>query len=220
MVECETFYRHPLVAHVRGAVVMAKKRKQNGAESAAHLDESPRRKMMRDGACIEMKKVGRKMRQNASKVGGDIEVGSIVQVPLHNVDTTKVDGKNLTLVVVQKVVPRAGNGPAKYRLACSKGPLKNLYTRVYITPVPQGCRKVLGMDTIFETWKDKALITEREAAASTSLVGGQGKKGRCGCKGKCNTNHCCCKRDKRLCGSQCHRGLHHNCTNCTESNPI
>lgn len=28
------------------------------------------------------------------------DVGSIIQVPLHDVDTTKADGKTLTLVVV------------------------------------------------------------------------------------------------------------------------
>jgi hypothetical protein len=31
------------------------------------------------------------------------DVGSIVQVPLYDVDTTKADGKNLTLVVVEVV---------------------------------------------------------------------------------------------------------------------
>ena len=192
---------------------MARRRRQDGAKEEAHLNKTPCRKKMRDDACIALKKGGRKMKENASKVGGGIEVGSIVQVSLKNVDTTKVDGKNPTLVVVQKVHPRTGSGPAKYRLACIKSPLKNLYTQVYITPVPQGCREVLGMETIFETWRGKAPITEREAAASTSLVVGQGKKGRCGYAGKCDTLCCSCKKEKRLYGSQYHRGLHHNCTN-------
>ena len=37
-----------------------------------------------------------------AKVGGDIEVGSIVKVPLNVVNTTKVDSKNLTLVDVER----------------------------------------------------------------------------------------------------------------------
>mmetsp|Transcript_26771 Transcript_26771/g.56920 ORF Transcript_26771/g.56920 Transcript_26771/m.56920 type:complete len:118 (-) Transcript_26771:21-374(-) len=83
-------YRHPLLAHVHGAVATAKKHKQVGAEEEARLNESPCRKKMRDNACIALKKGGRKMKANASKAGGDIEVGSIVQVPLKYVDTTKV----------------------------------------------------------------------------------------------------------------------------------
>ena len=51
-------------------------------------------------------------------------------------------GKNLTLFVVEK--KEYGNGPAKYRLACAKRPLKSLYSRVYITPVPHASRAVLG----------------------------------------------------------------------------
>ncbi len=100
------------------AVATAKKCKQAGAEEEACINESPCRKKMRDNACIALKKGGRKMKVNASKAGGDIEVGSIVQVPLKDVDTTKVDGKNLTLVVVDKVKPMTGSGPAQYRLAC------------------------------------------------------------------------------------------------------
>ena len=91
------------------------------------------------------------MKVNASKTGGDIEVGSIMQVPLKDIVNTKEDGKNLTLVVVDKVKPRTGSGPAQYQLACSKGPLKNFYTQVYVTSVPHGCRKALGMETIFDT---------------------------------------------------------------------
>ena len=119
------------------------------------------------------------MKLNAEKVADDIEVKSIVLVPLADVDTIKVDGKNLTFVVVKK--KEHMNGPAKYRLACAKGPVKFLYSRVYITPVPHISRAVLGLETIYESWQGKAPITECKAAASTSLVGGQGKK-KCGCK--------------------------------------
>ena len=99
------------------------------------------------------------MKADAAKVGRDIEVGSIVKVPLKDVDCTKVDGKNLTLVVVEKLKPRNGTGASKYRLACAKGPLKNLYARVYCTPVPNGCRKVLGLDDVFERWRGMSPIT-------------------------------------------------------------
>jgi hypothetical protein len=43
------------------------------------------------------------MKAKAAKIGGDIDLGRIVQMPLGDVDTAKVDGKVLTLVVVEKV---------------------------------------------------------------------------------------------------------------------
>ena len=135
------------------------------------------------------------MKLSAEKAAGDIEVGSIVRVPLADVDTTKVDGKNLTLVVVEK--KEHGNGPAKYRLACAKGPLKSIYSQVYITPGPHISRSwaVLGLDTIYESWKGKTPITKREVASSTSLVGDQGKK-KYGYKGRCSTNIFACHHAK------------------------
>ncbi len=107
-------------------------------------------------------------------MGGGINVGNIFKVSLKDVDTTKVVGKNLTLVVIERIEPRLGSGPTRYRLAFVKGPLKNTYMRIYVTPIPNGDRKILGLDTIYETWRGKVAITEREAAASMSLVGGQG----------------------------------------------
>ena len=133
------------------------------------------------------------MKLNTKKVAGDIDMGSIVRVPLADMDTAKVDGKNLTLVVVEK--KEYGNGPAKYRLACAKRPLKSLYSRVYITPVPHASRAVLELEKKHESWQGKAPVNEREAAASTSLVGSQGKK-KCGCKGLCDSNHCACHKAK------------------------
>ena len=141
------------------------------------------------------------MKLNTEKVGGDIEVGSIVWVPLVDVDMTKLDGKNLTLVVVEK--KEHGNGPAKYRLAYAKGPLKSLYNRVYSAPVPHTSRAVLGLETIYKSWRGKAPITKGGAAVSTSLVGGQGKK-KCGCKGRCNANICSYCKAKRWCSSTHH----------------
>ena len=44
----------------------------------------------------------KKRAQNKTKIAS-FDLGSIVQVWLHDVDTTKADGKNLTLVVVEAV---------------------------------------------------------------------------------------------------------------------
>ena len=44
-------------------------------------------------------------------------VGSIVQVPLHDVDITRADGNNLSLVVVE-FVQKKDNNYHIYHLAC------------------------------------------------------------------------------------------------------
>jgi hypothetical protein len=112
------------------------------------------------------------MKDMASKVKGDIEVGCAVQLTLKSMDSTKVDGKSIILVVLEKVTP-INNAPPKYHLACAKAPMQNLYSRDYIIVVKDACPKSLGVDTILSCWKGKATVTECEAAASTSLVGGQ-----------------------------------------------
>lgn len=160
---------------MHAAVRESQKKLQDQFTTDSQIDESPRRKAARNDACIYQKRGGQQMKDMASKVnGGDIEVGCVVQVTLKNMD---FNGKNITLVVVvvEKVSP-INNAPPKYRLACAKGPMQNLYSRVYITVVKDACPKSLGMDTILTCWRGKATVTEREAAASTSLVGGQGVK--------------------------------------------
>jgi hypothetical protein len=191
--EWDMLYQSPAEGDMRDAVRESQKKLQDQVATDNRIEESPRRKAARYDACISQKRGGRQMKEMASKVnGGDIEVGCVVQVTLKNMDSTKVDGKNITLVVVEK-------------------PMQNLYSRVYITVVKDACPKSLGMDTILTCWKGKATVTEREAAASTSLVGGQGVK-RCGCRGSCDTKRCACKKEGRFCGSDCHGGMHHCCT--------
>jgi hypothetical protein len=55
-------------------------------------------------------------------------VGSIVQVPLHDVDTTKADGKTLTLVVVEVVKKRT------ILVQCIAWPAKRVFWTVCIIP--------------------------------------------------------------------------------------
>ena len=58
--------------------------------------------------------------------------------------------------------------------------------------------------------KDK----ERIAAASVSMVGGQGKHLGCGCKsGTCRTGRCSCFKAGLKCNSKCHGGINKNCVN-------
>jgi hypothetical protein len=147
----------------------------------------------------------------ASKVNGDIHLGCVVQVVFKNIDTNKVDGRNLTLVVIKKLTPLS-NASSNYRLACAKGSMQNLYSRDYINVVKDVCAKTFRLNTILSYWKGKASVTEQEAAASTSLVGGQGVK-RHRCHGTCNTKCCTCIKEGCFCSSAWYGGMHHCYTN-------
>jgi hypothetical protein len=57
-----------------------------------------------------------------------------VQVSLHDVDATKADGKNLTLVVVE-LSKNEDNTSPMYRLVCKAGVLHTLYHRSYMTSI-------------------------------------------------------------------------------------
>ncbi len=192
LAEWDVMYKSPTEGDMGAVIRESQKKLQHQVTTDNQINESPRRKAARNHACIYQKRGGRQMKDMVSMVNGDIEVGCVVQVTLKNMDSTKVDGKNITLGVVEKVTP-INNAPPKYRLACAKGPMQDLYSRMYITVVKDACPKSLGMDNILTCWRGKATVTEREAAASTSLVGGQGVK-RCGCRGSCNTKHCACKK--------------------------
>ena len=207
-------YTHPSKRHFDDAKEAANKRKELHDVAEEELNVSPRRKKIRDDALEKVMNQGRSMKLRAKKVAGEVNDGDIVQIPLSDVDCTKVDGKVLTLVVVETIRYK-GDATAKYRLACAKGPLQRLYDRSSINLVPQGSRLTLGLDHVYTSWRGMTKITERAAAASTSMVGGQGKKDKCGCKkGKCSTNQCACFQAKRNCGSHCHGGLNSNCNNC------
>ena len=73
-----------------------------------------------------------------------------MQVPLYDVDTTKADGKNLTLVVVE-VVQKQDNSCAMYHLACNTGVLDTLYHPSYMTSV-SSTGEVLGLENVFDEW--------------------------------------------------------------------
>lgn len=98
-----------------------------------------------------------------------------------------------------------GDGPPKYRLACEKGQLKNLYARRYIQPIPNATPVLMGLQEAYTSWQGLSKITEREAARSTSIVGGQGMI-KCDCLTKCTTKRCKCKKANRYCTSRCHKG--------------
>ncbi|KAL3783884.1 hypothetical protein HJC23_007989 [Cyclotella cryptica] len=166
------------------------------------LQVSPNRAMLRWDSFEGQRKQAKIMQKRAQGSDGKFTVGDVVQVGLHWVDQTKVDGKNLTAVVVE--VLDGGN----LRCACKNGVLKNTYTphTVSMLPGPSNNRVLCGLDSAFKEWQGLPKITEREAARVVSAVGGQGFNIMCHCNGSCDNKRCSCKKAGVLCSSKCHAG--------------
>ena len=105
--------------------------------------------------------------QNKTKIDS-VDLGIIVQVPLHDADTTKADAKNLTLVVVE-VVTKDDTSCLMYHLACRAGVLDRLYHPSHMTTI-EYTSEVLGLQNVIDEWTGLPRIKERKAAASLLIV--------------------------------------------------
>ena len=79
-----------------------------------------------------------------------------MQVPLHDVDTTKEDGKNLTLSIVE-VDQKKENSCTMYCLACNAGVLDTLYHPSFMRVIPTA-NVVLGLENVIDQWTGLPLI--------------------------------------------------------------
>eukprot|EP00965_Chrysotila_dentata_P009620 312842-Pleurochrysis_carterae.AAC.1 len=98
---------------------------------------TPNRKRLRENAAARLAMQGVEMTQKAlrkDKAPGVLDVGTIVQVLVADVDCARVDDVNVTVVVVEQASKQAVGGgeiskEIKYRLACKAGVIKTLYGR-------------------------------------------------------------------------------------------
>ena len=159
---------------------------------------------LRKRAAEKMQKSALAMIKTARKSYGNdkpFDVGTVVHVPLNDVDRTKVDSGNLIGIIV-----KVDKTKSQARVAVQGGLLKSwyVYHKLDIVKGAGNNPSLFGLSLV--GWEDLKVITEREAARQVSLVGGQGKGlFTCMCKGNCNSNHCSCFKNKRICGSACHR---------------
>ncbi|KAL3803498.1 hypothetical protein HJC23_014046 [Cyclotella cryptica] len=193
------------------AALVAVKKGADYEGNDLRLQVSPNRAMLRWESLEGQQKQAKIMKKRAQGSNGEFSVGDVVQVGLHWVDQTKVDGKNLTAVVVE--VLDGGN----LRCACKNGVLKNTYAphTVSMLPGPSNNRALCGLESAFEEWQGLPKITEREAARVVSAVGGQGFNVVCHCNGTCDSKRCSCKKAGVLCNSKCHAG-NLKCLNCSD----
>lgn len=201
---------NPVQDDIKSARNDAEKRLEQRKKDDDDIHQTPRRKHLREKATSNQKKQAARMLKRAKIAdGGEFNVGDVVQVKLHHVDTTKVDPKNITAVVVE-----ISQEHGSYRVACEHGVLKSWYVYHRLSRVSelQNNRAIHRLEDIFESWRGAVTLTEREAARHMSSVGGQGVTS-CGCGGKCVTRQCTCFRKKVFCNSRCHKG-NTKCENC------
>jgi hypothetical protein len=171
-------------------------------ETEAHA-VSPRRHDLRNRAAENMTKKAYSIRsklliKSPQKL---IKKGDVVLVPLDDVDRTKVDGGNLSGVVVS-----VNKLNSNCRVAVAQGLLHRAYAYHALKLLPKASNDIdlNNLRDAYENYRSLPRLTEREAARFVSSVGGQGIV-HCNCRSDCTKNTCSCKKANRLCSSRCHR---------------
>jgi hypothetical protein len=109
-------FRAPTIDDYKKALLVYERQKVKMDERDHQLMESPGCTHLHDKAFESLSQQGRTMKKRVqAKMEAAFDVGNVVQVPLHDVDTTKADGMTLTLIVVD-IVQKKDNSCAMYRL--------------------------------------------------------------------------------------------------------
>ena len=169
---------------------------------------SPNRKEVRDMAHDNIDKHAKKIMKQAEKKSGDKpKLGDVVQLSVHEVDTTKLLPNHITAIVVD-----VNEQKNCVRIAVEKGVLKGWYNYMRVTVKAGVSAAAMGLGTVAydksNPPKSTDGLTEREALGSMSekvfSVSTIGKSS-CKCsKGQCNTATCPCYAAKMKCNSACH----------------
>jgi len=171
-------------------------------ETEAHA-VSPRRHDLRNRAAENMAKTAVSIRSKLLAKSPQllIKKGDVVLVPLDDVDRTKVDGGNLTGIVVS-----VNTLNSSCRVAVAQGLLHRAYAYHALKLLPEASNNIdlNNLRDAYENYLSLPRLTEREAARYVSSVGGQGIV-HCNCRSDCTKNSCLCKKVNRLCTSCCHR---------------
>ena len=121
----------------------------------------------------------------------------MIHVPLKDVDRTKVDLGNLLGIIVKVDKTRS-----QARVAVKGGLLKSWYVYHKLDIVPGA-----GNNPSLFGGMGRPGGNYQKRGSKTSVSCWRSRQGSvtCTCKGNCNSNHCSCFKNKRICGSACHR---------------
>ena len=100
------------------------------------------------------------------------------------------------------------------RCATPNGVLSACQMRLAVKMLEDVMAKDVQMESVLQDRQDGNLqkISPRTASAKQTHFGGHGVKDKCGCRGKCDTLRCPCKKGGSECNSRCHNGSA-QCTN-------
>ena len=173
------------------------------------LSSSPQRRLIREQVMNNLEKQGVKWQHDRNKTTSlTTPIGKCVLVPVPEVDRSNCDGKAVPFVIVEEL--KRARCPI-YRLAMDAGVL-HVCLSANEFDVTDKDISFFHLEEAFANWKRLKVISLREASASRSLFGGQGKV-KCTCLTDCKSNKCGCFKSNRLCNSNCHKGSS-RCENC------
>ena len=100
---------------------------------------------------------------------GKIEKGDIVHLAISMVNSTKVDGGNLTCTIVDKIIYKK-NAPSYY-IICKGSVIKDIIQHHLLTKVLKATPKLIGLTNIEEIWTSQQCVSICEVITNMSLVG-------------------------------------------------
>jgi hypothetical protein len=144
------WYKNPTSHDIAFAEKDARQREEQRQHEDDSIRQTPRRRRRREEATQNQRKQATKMYKRAKSAdGGEFEVGDVVQVPLADVDRTKVDSSHITAVIVE-----VGKHDL-YRVACKYGQLKSMYAYHRLKRVTgvSNNPSIHGLDDVLVSWR-------------------------------------------------------------------
>ena len=97
------YYYRLRMSHIKNTDIYLTKVLEAKKKDNIDLNLSPNHKKLQEGTYFFMTKQGRAMTNNTNKLTGNINAGNVFQISLSNVNVSKADIKNLTLVIIENI---------------------------------------------------------------------------------------------------------------------
>lgn len=153
-------------------------------------------KRHREDAKEGLEAQAKKMKTRSNLKFSTCEVGTVVRVPIPDVDRSRCDFRNVLMLIT------AVDENGLYTLANEDGLIEEKFSRNQFTPCDANLLDISKISNV--------KMTLRQLANKQSTSGGQGYF-KCNCKTGCTKNTCKCKSAGILCNSKCHHSL--SCSN-------
>ena len=114
------------------------------------LDVSSRQKLLCNRAFTYLKKQREQICKMVTKLEGEIEKGDIIHLVIPAVNSTKVNGGNLTCFVINKIIHKK-NAPS-YHITCKSSVIKGIIQYHLLMKVLKTTPKLMGLTDMKETW--------------------------------------------------------------------